>query len=120
MKRPAVEHHDQVLAISQSTLWSLNSNPAFAPQVETCIAPDEAVLCVVESERLLPPQPPVESRTATGSSGRSLLTDGSFLKLSLLARRSGNDIVIPKLANTRKGQTCSRADVHLGQKREPF
>jgi hypothetical protein len=49
------------------------------------MAPDEAVFCVVESELLLPPQPPIESRTATANRARSLVTDGSLLELPLRA-----------------------------------
>jgi len=86
-----------VFAISQSTLWSLNSNPAFAPQVETCIAPDEAVLCVVGSELLLPAQPPIESRAATAKKGRrSFVIDGSLLALLLRATRGNGSCVLWK------------------------
>jgi hypothetical protein len=87
-----------VFAVSQCTLWSLNSNPDFAPQVEICTAPDEAVFWVAESELLLPPQPHVESRTDTANRGRSLDTDGSLFELSLRVRSRRSYSLWPKSA----------------------
>lgn len=64
----------RVLASSQSTLWSLNSNPPRAPQVETCALPAVACGCVVDSVLLPTPQPASESKRINPQMGRSLDT----------------------------------------------
>jgi hypothetical protein len=56
---------------------SSNSNPACAPQVETCAFLAEAGGCVVEFVPLVPPQPTSERRTINPQRGKTLATQAA-------------------------------------------